>query len=284
SEAAADRITGFVKNAPAVFAVAPVQPLKLWSTAGPPPPSLAPLADSASLARLRCLYFRRSRLGEKEIRQLQDSPHAANLTELAFEQGIDPLQSAVSALFSPPIGPRLTAVRFIGNGLGPGQVWFAIREVDLGRLRRLTFAAMGPTPLQATIHHTAEFIRSLPAGLLDLDLSDYEFGPGGVAALADAPATRSLQSLDLKHTRPGVPGVSALAGSAALAGLRVLRLASNSLGPTAANVLARSRHLAGLRILDLSHNPIGDTGAVALAESPHLTNLVQLELMHCGIA
>jgi uncharacterized protein (TIGR02996 family) len=273
-EVAVNDLNAFLSHAPALFAAAPVQALKV-SAAGV---DLSALAGSPHLARLRRLDFNLTRLPAAQIQKLQDSPHGANLTDLEFEfAGIT--QDGVPALLRPPLLRRLISLRLHSNDI-PSSGWVEPIASAVGpfQMRCLTVSEKS---------RYANFTRLFGAPLLrvlrELDLAGNHLGPEGSERLAASAALDRLESLELAATLPGVPGVRVLAGCAALSGLRRLQLAANKLGPVAANALAQSPHLRDLWVLDLTNNPLGDKGAIALAESPHLTNLVQLELMHCEI-
>jgi uncharacterized protein (TIGR02996 family) len=272
------QIDQFLTVAPDLFAGTPIQSVKLYANFALGPPDLSPLTASPYLGRLRELIVSLARLPATEIQRLQDSPHVANLTALDFEfAGIVP--DAVESLFRPPLLAQLTRLRLHSNDIPWDTLTSAIEQAGGPyRLRKLT---LSQTTTAATRTHTL-FAAPLLRGVVELDLSTYQLGAPGFAALASS-GISSLESLDLSSTAPGVPGIQALAGSAALSGLRRLILAKNRLGPVAIRHLAGSPHLANLRILDLSHNPIGDKGVAALIEAPFFPNLMQLELSDCEI-
>ncbi len=106
----------FVAQAQALFALAPIQSLKVKSEYRRAPLVLAVLYDSPHLARIRRLTFTFSNLPTTEIQRLQDSTHARNLTSLGFES-IGIAQEALPALFRPPLIAQLTSLELESNVL-----------------------------------------------------------------------------------------------------------------------------------------------------------------------
>jgi uncharacterized protein (TIGR02996 family) len=268
----------FTAVAPGLFAVAPIRSLICRARYRAAPPSLAALANSPHLLRLRELSFIQGRLPAAEIQRLQDSPHAAGLTDLEFSfAGID--ASGVDALLRPPLVGRLTGLTLDSNSI-PWQVPNRAAQLAGGpyRLRRFllreTSAALAPS--------YELFDAPLLRSVVELDLSGYQLGPAGFEALAASPLAHGLESLTLSRTPPGVPALRALA-DVPLSNLRRLALCNNRLGPVGVQSLARSPHLRGLHSLDLSYNPLGDKGVAALLEAPFYPNLLHLDLSSCNI-
>jgi len=277
SEAA---LAHFARVADDLFAVAPVQGLQFKSRHGAPSPNLSALTDSPALGRLRAASFSLGQLQATEIRRLQDSPHATNLTELAFDYaGI--LPPAMPALFQPPLIERLTSLSLSHND--PGWWFFDEAIAKAGgpyRLRRLRLGKTSSARVGSVLCFDAPLLRTVS----ELDLSENPLGGGrALDDLADSQLAFNLASLDLSGTAPGVPGVRTLAESSAFSGLNSLSLRKNRLGPVAARRLSESVYLAGLHALDLSNNPIKDSGLAHLIEASFWPGLVQLEMQDCDI-
>jgi uncharacterized protein (TIGR02996 family) len=265
-----------VASGDAVFAAAPVQALDVEARNRP---DVGLLADWPHLARVRRLEFPRGRLGIEGITRLGNSPHAAGLTELAFEHdGIT--EDGLRALATTDLFPRLATLELRSNTIPPALLVDALGAVrEPGALVRLSLAD------NRIPQYDAGHLLALPVmtGLEHLDLSDNPLGVEGIQVLAESGVLRGLRVLRLERTYPGVPGIKALTQTSGLGGVRCLDLSANRLGPVAVEMLADARAARGLRVLNLSANPVKDAGAVALANSPALCGLLELDLGDTGL-
>jgi uncharacterized protein (TIGR02996 family) len=215
-----NNLRDFVAFAPKLFARYPIQALSLRADYEGRPPDLSPLADCPWLSRLRRLEFRLARLPAAEINKLQQSSHAANLSEFEFRfAGIAP--DGLAALLASPLVLRLESLTLNSND-----------HIDLGTLLQAAESAGGPYRLRSlTVSPTNQhpYLPSLRdllqapllRGLVELHLSDHKLTLERLEELISSPLMASLESLTLHHAMPGVPGVRAFAGCAALSGLRV---------------------------------------------------------------
>jgi uncharacterized protein (TIGR02996 family) len=135
-----ESLTDFLAAAPELFAHVPIQALSLRAEYRAPPPDLAPLTASPWLARLRHLEVSLARLPAREIQKLQQSPHAANLVDLAFKYaGIEP--DGVAALLTPPLVGQLEALTLASNPISLRDLIPAIQGPgEPHRLRSLAFS------------------------------------------------------------------------------------------------------------------------------------------------
>src|SRR4029079_14293600 len=119
------------------FEAAPVQALDVEARHRP---DVGLLADWPHLARVRRLEFPRGRLGIDGVTLLGNSPHAAGLTELAFEfDGIT--DEGVYALAESALFPRLVALELRSNVIPPDVLIDALRAARRpGSLARLSLA------------------------------------------------------------------------------------------------------------------------------------------------
>lgn len=292
-----ERFRAFADHAPALFDVAPIGAAHVSGRSG-----ISGLAGCPHLARLTRLECSSTGLDADDAGRLGHSEHAANLTELSFEQdGIDP--GGLRALVESPLFPRLTSLELTHTVIIAELLVDAFGAADRpGALRKLAFPRCGITREDAANLFALPVVRELD----HLDLSGDRLNGDGVEALAASGVTRWLRVLNLSKTLPGITGIKALTEEKSYLGrLRSLDLSANRLGPVAvrrvaeaaglrklrvlnlsenhvrndgAIFLAQSRHLSELLELDLSDAEVGDAGAVALAESPYLDNLLRLDL------
>src|SRR5262249_18630981 len=131
-------------------------------------PDLAALADWPHLARVHRLEFSLARFGSDAIARLGTSPHAASLTELAFEyDGIT--TDGLEALVLSDIFPRLASLDPRSNVIPPALLVDALAAVrEPGSLGRLSL------PSNRITQFDAGHLFALPVmhGLQYLDLSD----------------------------------------------------------------------------------------------------------------
>jgi uncharacterized protein (TIGR02996 family) len=267
----------FNKQAARLFRAAPIRCLQFDDRHRPDLPDLAACPD---LARLHRLEFTSSEFRANHLVPFAESPHAENLTELAFEHSaID--ADGLEALAGSPLFGRLAALELTNNVIPPALLVDALGAAPRhGNLQRLSLRFCDIPPPDAPHLFALPVMRDLDS----LDLGDNpQLGPDGVKALAESGVVRGLAVLKLSKTLPGVPGVRALAETSGLSTVRWLDLSANRLGPVAAGVLADARAARGLRVLDLSDNQLGNKGAEALAGSRHLAGLVELVMADCGI-
>jgi hypothetical protein len=116
--------------------------------------------------------------------------------------------------------------------------------------------------------------------LQELRTLDFSYNSLGdwPAALAGAPAWRTLRVLDLAECGLGDDDIVSLAATIAAPCLRSISLAYNSVGSRGAQALASWAVLPQLRELNLHENIIGDDGLAALAASGRAQMLLELDL------
>lgn len=263
----------FVAHADALFTQFPIEALEL---------SVVRVADTRAFAacswlvRLVSLSLAQGG-GRNAVEPLLASPHLTRLTDLRIGSGLT-TTATVFAILRSPAFKRLTAFGMRNDpregGLLAGELARLSNPPRLTTLdlsgNRLTAASLAPLLSSEAV-----------VAVEDLDLSDNNLGPLGVAALArgEFPALRALHLL---RTRPQDDGVAALVGASSFPELRSLALGGNNLGPNAALALAGAP-AENLRVLDLRENRVGDRGAVALARSAHLPNLIELDLAEAHV-
>ncbi len=122
-----------------------------------------------------------------------------------------------------------------------------------------------------------------------LGLADNNFGPAGVAHLAQSRHLVGLRELDLASVNYGrfrADAVEALVSSPYLTALTALNLSGHRIGGQGMSLLARWPGLAGLRRLNLAYNYSAEAaqahrqqaGLRELVESPHWGSLRELDL------
>jgi uncharacterized protein (TIGR02996 family) len=217
-----------------------------------------------ALARLAADDSQRPALAAREraLRQQHGAawlgPLAARVGAHLYRRGLPHLTIDVGALTSPSLA-----------ALAGEEVWAWVEGVEV----------QGATHAHAPRLAACALLETLGS----LGFSGSEIGPGGLEALAGAPALRRLARLDLTGNAVGNRGVRALAASPNLAGLVELILTTNELTPEAGEQLAGAGHLGRLRSLCLWNNRLGDGGARALARAAGLAKLAQLDLRANGI-
>ncbi len=256
----------FVGHAEHLFARYPIEALEL---------TVVRLAEAADLAacpylnRLRSLSFVQG-VSRQGIAPLLESEHVARLTELHLGPQFTTAE-AIGEVARSQLFPRLTSLSLRADRAG-GAVTAALAGLTRPpRLKRLDISGNRLTWLSLDTLRTSAVLDSLG----ELDLSDNNLGPEGLAALEEVPLP-NLRALHLARTRPAVEGVAVLTAAGFFRELRALSLAGNILGPEAALDLAGAP--GNLLALDLSDNRVGDTGALALAQSGHLSELLYLNL------
>jgi uncharacterized protein (TIGR02996 family) len=262
-------------SGPALFDTAPIQALWVDTRSG-----VMVLADSPHLARLGRLECSHTRLDAEDTARLGGSEHAANLTELSFdEDGID--ANGLRALVESPLFGRLASLELQSNVIVAELLIDALGAVgEPGNLARLALSWCRIT------RHDAANLFALPVlrELDHLDLSGNSLNADGVEALAESRATCGLRVLNLSRTLPSVTGIRVLTEERSrLTRLRYLDLSRNRLGPVAVRLVAEAAGLRKLRVLNLSNNRVGNDGAVALANSSHLSGLLELNLADAGV-
>lgn len=116
--------------------------------------------------------------------------------------------------------------------------------------------------------------------LQKLDTLDLSYNPlcGWPAALAGAPAWRTLRTLDIAECGLGDDDIAALTAATAAPRLRSISLAYNSVGSRGAQALASWAVLPQLWALNLHENITGDDGLAVLAASRAAQMLLELDL------
>jgi uncharacterized protein (TIGR02996 family) len=270
-----DAVT-FVSHARSVFALAPVQALRVNAAERT---NLPTLANSPRLAPLRRLSIPLTRSTPEGIERFQNSPHAGGLTDLAL--ALTPAAiTLLPELLRAPLTDRLTDLRLSGDGLDWSAIAHALREAGpMPRLRSLKLSDRMPGSRPTGDLFAAPVFRELT----HLDLGGLDLAPEALQDFAANPPP-GLQSLDLSRVEFREQDVRAIAGAPGLAGLRRLMLARTGFGPTDLKALVGSPHVRNLRVLDLSgHWHLGDQEAKLLVESPHLGELLYLGLSGCGM-
>jgi uncharacterized protein (TIGR02996 family) len=265
-------LDAFVGDGGSVFETAPIQALEIDARNRP---DLLALSSWPQLARICRLEFSLARFGADAVARLGNSPHAANLKELAFEfDGIT--AEGLESLARSTVFGNLISLDLRATTIPPALIVDALAAApDAGKLSRLCLASNRIDRADAA--HL--FALPLMHGLQKLDLSENtELGVEGTQALAESQVLRGLRVLGLSKTRPGVPGIRALVETSGLSGVRSLDLSANRLGPVAVKLIAESSAARGLRVLNLARNPVQDAGAIALANSKTLSSLLELNL------
>lgn len=239
-------------------------------------------------------------IGEEGLRELADSPHLANLRELAF--GMEQFEEdGLAGLGHASWLGSLTRLSLSGNAAGDEALQSFLAEATLTRLERLDLAATG-----AQSGAIMSLARSRAANTLrELILTDNQIGVPGLDALTGAGVLPQLVVLDLAATGLEPGNLAPLCRSALLARLTKLSIAHNrkltpddlsallsaplspvlkdlelsgKYGDAGAEIVAQSAVLARLERLDLSASGITAPGIALLASSPHPRNLRALEL------
>lgn len=168
-----------------------------------------------------------------ELRELFESPHAANLTTLVLSR--DRMNhTEVGRLCRSPYLVGLEALDLSHNVVG-GR---GLKHLGGSRMTKLA----------------------------RLDVGDNELTLEDVKAVAEGPRFAGLRSLSLRGNDLGVMAARLLAGAASLANLLELNLSNNRIGDNGAKALAASPHLEGLLSLDVRSNELGKAGVLALRE------------------
>jgi uncharacterized protein (TIGR02996 family) len=244
-------------------------------------------------------------LGAENLRDLNESPYLANLTDLkVIASG---LLEDVSIDWAAVLQrPGLRSLTLCHNALtledlptlANSTSLTGLRELNLNN-NRLTHRAAALLaegrllPQLETLHLDSNLlgdagalaIREWPAlpRLSRLSLGHNQIFPAGVHALAGAPALRELISLDLFGNISCDDGASDLA-SAGWTRLHALNLRFNGVGDKGVRALAHSEQLTQLTRLNLIANRITGDGARALIESPYLRRLARVDLLRNDIA
>jgi uncharacterized protein (TIGR02996 family) len=235
----------FLRGAPTLFRVTPVQRIKFYRAKG----RIADLAACRHLERLPGLsFFHILEVGDEGTALLARSPHLARLRRLELAGG----------------------GRF---HLGPGAAEALAESETLNHLIQLDLPSnrLGRDGGEALANGDG-----LPR-LAQLDLSGCQIGPRAAAALLRSPKRQALATLNLFANDLGDEGARAVADHR-LPALSDLDLSTNRIGPEGAQALAGSPNLARLKRLNLGGNVLGLDGVRVLLSSPHLTGLTDLGL------
>jgi len=238
-----DDVPTLLKQAPALFAAAPVLRLQIGEVTAR---TARALAGSSWLARLSELNLGNNpELGSLGGSILAGSPHLTGLRVLLLHYCA--LGDEAAARLATAALPRLTELYLSGNELNNAA---AVALADSSSFPRLT----------------------------ELDLRDNQIGDAGAVALAHQANLGEVQTLWLVNNRIGADGAEALAFSGGLAKLARLYLNYNPIGNAGAAAFASSPGRAELRELDVRHCEIRNQGARALADSPHLAGIESIWL------
>jgi uncharacterized protein (TIGR02996 family) len=278
-------IAAFLQHAEEIFRLAPVRHLEIDARHENLGKSLALLADSPWLGRLRSMELSLGRMGPEAARRLGESPHAQSLRCLSLPfAGIT--RSGAEALITTPLFLRLRELDLgnadYGDPAGPAFA-AALRQVAAPcALEKLSLYMNRCGP--AAVEH----LSACPAlgSLVSLNLGHCSAGRElrvrGMQALASSPHLANLRQLGLTQTEPTVRGLRELVNSSTLTNLRDLDLRSNHLGPQAGMLLAGAENVKGLTCLRLGGNEIGDRATAAIARSPCLAQLAAFEVANAG--
>ena len=215
----------------------------------------------APLDSLRALNLRDNKLGPKGLTRLL--PRLTGVEQL--ELGGNKLgKKGAAALAVAPL-ESVAALTLSSNNIGDAGLQALARAPWLGQLQSLVLRKnkLGPDAITALAQ------APMPR-LTELDLSKNPLGDAGCQALAHAPWLATLQTLRLNGADLGPGGIAALA-QAPLEALRLLSLTGNPLQTAGAQALASAPWLARVRRLDLLPEDVDKAeGARALVDSPHL--------------
>lgn len=297
---------GFVEYADELFALAPVQGLRLMTRTGLYDPSLVDpkneLVTSRHLRRLthlqlnvpfnadqgqalaaKCealaeLAIDANLLGLEEVRPFLEGPRAAGLRSLSLPASLlDP--NLVRLVSESATLANLATLRLQrrGNGLSRQEIELLGASPQLSRLRTLDLCDN---------RLDEESVRALTRGafmphLEELALGGNGLGDQGARALAYGIYAPNLRRLDLSRNELGTAALSALAGGDGMSKLTELDLRQNLCSDLVA--LANADRLANLRVLRLRGSSVTDQALRALVEAPLLKRLLWLDLSHTPI-
>lgn len=281
----------FLSQAPALFAAAPMQRLRVF---GLDTAALDAAFSATALRRLRELELGGNLLRDFGAQALAECPHLGNITALELHR-CEIGDLGAQALANTRGLPRLTRLGLAHNDLGP----VAVRALLLAPFNRLSALDLGRDPParpdldaddpSAPAEHRGPsradpaivtVLASTPqsARLRELSLSGHLVGVTGVRDLTRSPHLAGLQALDLSRNEIGAAELEKISPRPYLVNLTRLVLRRNSLGTATAAVWSVLARLPNLRHLDLSSNDIDDTAAIGLANSQYLQRLARLDL------
>ncbi len=216
-----------------------------------PGPSMAKLAASPLLAKVRELDLCSVELGNAGLAALVRSTHLKHLD--ALDLGFNGIDDAGMETLARSVNlPELTAL--------------AINDND--RITSDGLRAFADSPFFA--------------GLTALDVSGNDIGEHGIHAVIASRSMARLRAFRVNGNPIGDSGIAALTGSPLIARMlksnSTLELRANAIGPTGATALAACPALAACTALDLTGNDLRDAGVAALLRSPHLGKLKTLKL------
>jgi hypothetical protein len=268
--AVAVRMERFLAEPERLFARAPMQALHSYSSRR----DLARLARSPALARLRELQIAGpATLQAPDVGRLADSPHAGGIRALVFDEHRRLSSAAAAALVRSPLFARLTHLNFTSLAVGPAVVE-ALASAGPANLDTLGLSAVGLRDADLAALASAPALRTVRS--LAVSCNDGVLATG-LRRLMTSPQVARLRQLDLSATDIGAEGLHVLAESPHLAGLEMLDLSGVDPTPESLTALAHSRHLTSLRALDLGCNH--ELNVAALCEGRVARNLTFLSLM-----
>lgn len=166
--------------------------------------------------------------------------------------------------FDTPGDPRFRLIReldFTGFQIGPAQ---AAAIADAPTLRALRVLNLDTTSMDDVALSWLTAAEGLDR-VTRLVLSNNQFTPAGMSALAASGAFPALEELALEWCELGDEGLIALAAGEGFT-LKTLHLQQNGIGDEGIRALADASVMAGLATLSLDDNRIGDAGTLAVAE------------------
>jgi len=268
-----DDVHSFLRQAEAVIDLIPLREARFLDLT---PITLAHLASSRQLSRIKALDLSHHGLTDKEIGTLLRSPNVTGLEVLDLdynEIGDEGLQILSESRFLNELRElKLSRNNYHGFGiqlLAESQNVENIVTLDVSKnmIGRLGTMAL-------TKANGLNSLRELSLAATNLDSS-------GVESLLSSPYFSDLINVDISANPDiGDDGAISLAMSTRVKQIQILHLGVSNITDIGAEAIATSPYFTALRWLDLSGNRIGKRGAIALSRSPFLSELTQLDLRH----
>jgi hypothetical protein len=195
------------------------------------------LAQNPALAQLQGLEIAEQKMGPAGIATLMSSPHLSSLRALSIT-GCKSGSGGAAAIARNPALSQLEILILSQGRIENSGAEALARSPHLTNLRVLVLDenGLGAAGLRA-IAQSATL-----QGLTYLSInSNKNIGWAGVAAFAESPYLRSLETLNMYNVKMGAKGAKALANSPVLATLKAWQY--DTLSPTARAALLASPHL-----------------------------------------
>lgn len=197
----------------------------------------ATLAQSPALAQLQGLEIAEQKMGPDGIAALMSSPHLSSLRALSVT-GCKSGSSGAAAIARNPALSQLEILILSQGRIGSSGVEYLAQSPHLTQLKVLVLDENNLTAgaLRAIAQSTTL------SGLSYLSInSNKNIGWEGVAALAQSPHLRSLETLNMYNVNMRTKGAKALANSAVIATLKAWQI--DTLSPTGRAALEASPFL-----------------------------------------